>query len=401
MLSEAATLEHMVMCQYLYASFALKRNTSEGVSEDQLAAVRRWDKVITEVAEQEMLHLSLVNNLLISIGAAPYFGRPNFPLQSRYFPSRVRLVLMPLDEVALRHFLYLERPETMAIEDVPGFVREGMQASGGEIVPESQEFATIGQLYRGVEEGINFLAENYGEKEVFIGSQESQATAEHFGWKKLIAVKDLASAKAAIDTIVTEGEGARGDWRDAHFGKFVQILNEFLEIKKADPQFSPSRPALAAFTRLPGDAEIAELIDDEMTAKVSDLFNASYEVLLQVLSRFFLQVETSHEELSKLSGASIRLMVTVIKPLGTLLTTMPIGPHRPGLTAGPSFEMFRMSYLLPRSQAAWIVLHERALELTGFCSELARAPNAPKMLLAVEKALGNVVKMFEQSSTQT
>ncbi len=395
MLSEAATLEHMVMCEYLFASFALKRNSSEGVTSEQLEAIRRWDKVLTGIAEEEMRHLSLANNLLTSIGAAPHFGRPNFPLRSRYFPSRVRLVLMPLDEVSLRFFLYLERPEGMEVENVPGFQGEGSVATGESIVPEGQEFATIGQLYRGIEEGIKFLVENYGESQVFIGSPESQATAEHFGWKELTAVTDMASAQRAIDTIITEGEGARGDWKNAHFGRFLGILNEYQEFKRRHPGFSPSRPAFAAFTQLPGDADTAELIDNEFTAKVSDLFNASYEMLLQMLSRYFLQVETTKEELHLLADASIRVMVQVIRPLGTLLTTLPVGPHRPGLTAGPTFEMYRMSYLLPRNRAAWTILRERLLELTGYCSELARTPDAPKMLLAVEKSLGLAAKKFE------
>ena len=399
MLSEASTLEHMVMCQYLFASFALKRNVSEGITPEQLEAVRRWDRVITEVAEEEMKHLSLANNLLTAIGAAPHFGRPNFPLRSRYFPSSVRLALMPLDDVSLRFYLYLERPENVAVADVPGFDTSEARASGEEIVPEGQMFATIGQLYRGIEEGLKFLVENYGEKAVFIGSPESQATAEHFGWKELISVTDMQSAQRAIDSIVTEGEGARGDWKEAHFGKFLGILNEYTEIKAKDPAFNPSRPALAAFTQLPGDAETAEIIDDELTGKVSDLFNASYELLLQMLSRYFLQVETTNEELHLLAGVSIRLMVTVIKPLGTLLTTMPVGPHRPGLTAGATFEMYRMSYLLPRSRAAWAILRERLLELTGYCSELSRIPTAPKILLAVEKALGNQAKAFENFVT--
>ena len=395
MLSEAATLEHMVMCEYLFASFALKRNTTEGVTQEQLEAIRRWDKVMTDIAEQEMLHLSLANNLLTAIGAAPHFGRPNFPLRSRYFPSQVRLVLMPLNEVSLRFFLYLERPESMAIESVPGFQGEGSSSSGEGIVPEGQEYATIGQLYRGIEEGLKFLVETYGEGRVFIGSPDSQATSEHFGWERMVSVTDMASAQKAIDTIVTEGEGARGEWKNAHFGKFLEILNEYQEFKRTDPAFSPSRPAFAAFTQLPGDSETAELIDNELTAKVSDLFNAAYEVLLQILSRYFLQVETSKEELHILADASIRLMVQVIKPLGSLLTTLPVGPHRPGLTAGPTFEMYRMSYLLPRSRAAWYILSERLIELTGYCSALATVPDAPKMLLAIQKSLGLVAKRFE------
>ena len=42
---------------------------------------------------------------------------------------------------------------------------------------------------------------------------------------------DLASARRAIDTIVEQGEGARGEWRDAHFGRLLGILDEFLALK--------------------------------------------------------------------------------------------------------------------------------------------------------------------------
>ena len=56
MLSEAATLEHMVMCEYLFATFSLKREVSEGVTAEQLAAIKRWERTVSLVARQEMLH---------------------------------------------------------------------------------------------------------------------------------------------------------------------------------------------------------------------------------------------------------------------------------------------------------------------------------------------------------
>lgn len=395
MLCEAATLEHMIMCEYLFTSFSLKRNVSEGVTPEQLDSIRKWDRVICGVAEQEMLHLSLANNLLTSIGGSPYFGRPNFPYGSRYFPSNVRLVLLPLNETSLRHFLFLERPEAMAIEDVPGFQTVLAAPVGGKIVPEGQEFATVGQLYRGIEEGFRFLAEAYGEKQLFIGNAHDQATEEYYGWKELTAVTDLASAQRAINEIITEGEGARGDWKEAHFGKFLGILDEFMEMKRKDPGFDPARPTLAAFVRPPSDVESPELIDDELTGAIADLFNASYEVLLQVLNRFFLQVDTSKEGLTILSDVSVKLMVTVIRPLGVLITTLPVGRHRPGLTAGPAFEMFQMNYLLPKGQAAWIILRERLLELAGNAAEISRRPEAPKMLLTVQRTLGLMAKSLE------
>ena len=395
MLCEAATLEHMIMCEYLFASFSLKRSVSEGVTPEQLDSIKKWDRVICGVAEQEMLHLSLANNLLTSIGGSPYFGRPNFPYRSRYFPSYVRLVLLPLNETSLRHFLFLERPEAMSIEDVPGFQSVIGNPVGGKIVPEGQEFATVGQLYRGIEQGFAHLAESYGEKRLFIGNAHDQATEEYYGWKELTAVTDLASARKAIDEIITEGEGARGDWKEAHFGRFLGILDEYRELKRKDPNFEPTRPTLAAYVRPPGDVESPELIDDEMTGAVADLFNASYEVLLQVLTRFFLQVDTTKEGLTALSGVSVKLMVTVIRPLGTLITTMPVGSHRPGLVAGPTFEMYQMNYLLPRGQAAWIILRERLLELANNAAELSTRPNSPKMLLAVQRTLGLMAKSLE------
>jgi Ferritin-like len=63
-LSEAAALEHMILCEYLFAAFSLKREVSEGVTAAQLEAIKRWERVVALVATQEMLHLALVSNLL-------------------------------------------------------------------------------------------------------------------------------------------------------------------------------------------------------------------------------------------------------------------------------------------------------------------------------------------------
>src|SRR2546421_8117559 len=111
LLTEAGQLEHMIMCQYLYAEFSLKEGEGERLSGEQAEAVARWRKLLRGIAVEEMLHLSLVSNVMASIGAAPTFTRPNFPQRSRYFPSTVPLDLLPFGERALKHFLYLERPD--------------------------------------------------------------------------------------------------------------------------------------------------------------------------------------------------------------------------------------------------------------------------------------------------
>jgi hypothetical protein len=48
----------------------------------------------------------------------------------------------------------------------------------------------------------------------------------------------------------------------------------------------------------------------------------------------------------------------------------PVGPSAPGMTAGPSFEMYRTGYILPHRHAAWVVIHERLLDLAANCVSL-------------------------------
>src|SRR6266852_7571680 len=150
MLCEAAELEHGIMCQYLYAAFSLKQSEAEGLNAEEAAAVNRWRKRISHVATQEMLHMSLVQNLLSAIGAAPHLSRPNYPQPASHYPAGVHLALLPFGEEALRHFMFLERPEGMALHDAEGMAavsRAAHLVQAGDIVPRGQDFATVGHLY--------------------------------------------------------------------------------------------------------------------------------------------------------------------------------------------------------------------------------------------------------------
>jgi hypothetical protein len=120
MLCEAAELEHGIMCQYLFAAFSLKQGEAEGLSGAELAAAARWRTQVSRVATQEMLHLALVHNLLSAIGAAPHMARPNLPAPASHYPAGVQLALLPFGEQALRHFMFLERPEGMDLADADG-----------------------------------------------------------------------------------------------------------------------------------------------------------------------------------------------------------------------------------------------------------------------------------------
>ena len=173
LLGQACELEHGLMCEYLYAQFSLKRGLDEGLTPDQLGRVQAWETALISVIKQEMLHLALSTNILTAIGAAPHFERPNFPILSRWYPPGVQIALAPFGERALRHFIYLERPEGMALDDAAGLAaaRHARPLTAGEaaLVAVPQEWRTVGHLYRGIEAGLAYLCSRYGEGAVFVG----------------------------------------------------------------------------------------------------------------------------------------------------------------------------------------------------------------------------------------
>ena len=398
MLCEAAELEHGIMCQYLFAAFTLKQNEGEGLTGEELAATRRWRSVISHVATQEMLHLALVQNLLSAVGAAPHLVRPNFPHPASHYPAGVHLALLPFGEQALRHFMFLERPEGMDLHDADGLAAFGRAVPhmlASDIVPRGQDFATVGHMYRSIEAGFARLCAKYGEDWLFVGPERAQATQEYFGWPQLISVTDLASAQRAIDEILEQGEGPRGHWENAHFGTFVEILDEFEAALAANRGLQPARPVLPVNVR-PCDRDVdVPLADDPVTAKVMDLFNVAYEILLQILERFFAHTDETDAQLKTLADATMGLMFGAIKPLGDLITTLPAGPSYPGANAGPSFELFYESdYLLPHRHAAWALLTERLGVAADFCREIIAGkpgdgqPGAARQLTAALQPVG-------------
>jgi len=382
LLIEAAQIEHMIMCQYLYACFSLKTDPDEGLTAEQAEAVARWQETMTGIAIEEMLHLALVMNVMTAIGAAPSLSRPNFPRHSQFLPPGVEFALLPFGADALTHFLYLERPEGMERMDAAEFVPAAPPpepVGQAEVMPRIQGFSTVGHLYRGIEQGLSDLADRLGQRVLFVGEPRAQATPDRFRWPQLIAVTDLASARAALDEIIEQGEGARGDWRPAHYGRFFGIWNEYQKLRQQDPSFEPARPVMPAFTQQPFDIDEPQpQPTDAVTREVAELFSLGYEVLLQVLTRFFTHTDETDEQLDALVQAAFGLMTGVLRPLGTALTRLPAGPENPGRTAGPAFQMYyQMGNFVPWRDAAWVLLSERAAVLSRQCAETGTHDGVP------------------------
>lgn len=366
LLSQAAELEHSLMAQYLFAAFSLRSEPGPGLTAIQLEAVERWRSVILAISAEEMLHWALVQNLLIAVGSAPYVSRPHMPHQAKGYPPGIQLRLLPFGDAALQHFVYLERPEGMDMSDGEGFMPAGptpAPMTPDELQPRGQFFTTQGYLYGAIEDGIAGLAERMGENRLFIGPRFHQSDAPHV-WPELVPITDVASARRTIVRIVEQGEGARGDWDTAHYGRFLAVLEEYRAMRAADPSFEPAYPAVAAGVRGVEGIEPDVYITDRVTAAVSDVFNAVYDVLLQIIARYFAFGHETDEQRHVLSDVGITLMFVAIKPLGLLLAGMPVGVDHPNETAGANFQLaYRASFLLPHRRSAWIRFSERLDEI--------------------------------------
>src|SRR4029079_9101103 len=131
-----------------------------------------------------------------------------------------------------------------------------------------------------------------------------------------------------------------GECRARPSARLLGILDEYLEFKRADPDFEPARPVVAANVRQQATGIAMPIITDPGTIRCMDLLNVTYEVLLQLLSRYFAHTDETPEQLQVLADVSVGLMYTAIKPLVAAVTSLPIGPDSPGVTAGPGFELF-------------------------------------------------------------
>jgi hypothetical protein len=368
LLTEAAELEHALMCQYLYAALSMKRRIEEGVSWQQLELMRRWEASIMLICRQEMEHLGLVCNLLTSIGEAPWLTRPNLPLAPRHYDLEVESKLERLTEETLVRFALFEIPDA----DIEPPDRELLaQALGQEIDP--QRYQTIGRLY----DEIAQLFEQLGEP-LFIGPPGAELattdvipvplrgislpnTARIYD-VELVPVTGLASALAVVEQIVAEGEGAPGSSAESHFKRVLAILREFRSERERDPAFDPAR----AVTAHPDP----HAITDRRTRRVSQLFDDAYATLLLLLMRFFAHSDERTAELTGLQRAAFfPMMTTVIRPLAEVLTLLPTGDGAG--TAGPAFRFTRNITLIPHREAAWQVIQDELDALTAAAEDLS------------------------------
>ena len=403
LLTEAAELEHGIMCCYLFPAFSMKRGVEEGISEEQLGFVRRWRRTILQMSVEEMLHMCLACNLLTAVGGAPHLRRPNLPVSPKAYPPSFKLELVPFCRQSLENFIFIERPEDL---------EPGAGASTGlgspfppppklsDIFSSAREYQNQGRLYRGIEDGLQYLSQKYGEDRLFLGPPKAQIGGVYFILPGLNPVIDLTSAEAALQGIIVQGEGGRGVSKDSHHGRFVAIQEEYEQVLREDPTFEPARPVMSnPYSMLPKDVGIdgeVNLLEDPLSIDISNLFDGCYEILIQVLGRLFTHGEESEDQLTQLSEITEGLMVDVIGPLGDALTRLPAGPSHLGLMAGPSFRFSRDVNTPPHGDAARALFVERFKELSAYCGFLEPKGSLSSVLARVRASLGRYAAQLEK-----
>jgi len=359
-LAEAAELEHNFMCLYLYAIFGLKRHMSEGVSAEELAALEKWRTTILGIGLEEMSHLALVSNLFIALGCTPHFSRPNFPAFPGMYPEGIIVELAKFDMDTLDHFIFLERPRSMELKDGKTFsadVHYDRVAPKGRLMAYAGDYSTVGDLYEALRDAIEYLCDKIGEKELFCGDPAQQIGPLDSPLPGLIIIKDKATAFKAMDTIITQGEGALQE-QGSHFERFSTIKREYEDLLKKNPKFEPSRPvARNPVMRVPLDKEHRVLVDEPLAAQFIDLSNALYMFMLKSL----VQVYSIENRPSAQKKEMLEIAFTMMHTMGIIgetLTYMPASSSRPGINAGMSFAMNRFTASLS-SKGELVIMNER------------------------------------------
>ena len=379
LLTEAAEVEHNILCSYLYAAFSMKIGTEDGLTEREAEVVAQWRKTVLGVAVEEMGHLAIVNNLLVAVGGSPHFDRPNLPLAPGYHPSCFVVRLTPFDEATLDHFIYLERPEEAPLGDPEQFdaVAELPREPPSErLTPHAADYETIAQLYQAIREMLGSLVQQRG-GEAFVNSTDAgQLDPEIMDMPGLAVITDLPSALRALDTIVEQGEGAPHARDDSHFARYNGIKREWEELKKSNPDFVPAFPAAQdPVMRRPVDpGERVWIIQPDAVLRL-DLANAMYAQVVTLLVQSY---DPASDKDTRRAFVDVAiLLMQGVSVLGQALARLPANPDRPGVNAGLTFAVPRNLGLRPPCSALSTIL-ERLEELRDTYEEfLGTDPESP------------------------
>ena len=324
-LNIAAQLEFSTIPPYLCALWSIKDPSAPAAS------------TIRHVVQEEMIHMSLALNMLVSLGDrfAPAIADagfvPKYPGQlAGGVHEGLTVQLAGLTPDALRVFLEIESPGTdpkTAVESLAKAIEED-PAEGGD--------ATIGEFYSVIRSAFETLDPEY--------HIDRQLTGP-LSW---VPITRLSDVERAIDLIIDQGEGsAKGPSEYpydpakpielSHFYRFLELY-EGRRIRPLDPEGKtwgfgdaiehpecfPMAPVPAGGWSGPGSTAPARVIE------LCTRFNTDYTAVLKHLDRAW-----SNGDQGELVHA-IERMFALEAPARELMTT-PIEGDPEGRHYGPDF----------------------------------------------------------------
>ncbi|WP_305857724.1 ferritin-like domain-containing protein [Balneatrix alpica] len=283
LLQSALALEHATIPPYLTMLYTLPSQTQWQVVE-----------IIRSVVVEEMLHFSLVANVLNAIGGEPQIASPGFmpdyPAALPYGIDGIRVSLFGFSHEGVEQGMAIERPAVIDPLKVASFRRNEM---------------TIGEFYAFIEARLRAAVARYGEQAVFCGDPSRQIPPHAFyydGGGGILEVHNLKQALQALQLIVDQGEGTpdsewtgplseeEGGFREvAHYYRFQQLqLGRLYQPgdKVNHPSGSKLEVPWQGAIQVPVDMKLADYPEGEVRQAVYR-FNQRYCQLLAQLQLAF------------------------------------------------------------------------------------------------------------------
>ncbi|MFK0257917.1 ferritin-like protein [Streptomyces sp. NPDC090445] len=284
-LQAALEVEHLTIPVYMTGMYTIRPGTNRAAYYG-----------IRAVLVEEMLHMTLVANLLNAVGGTPKVGTgfvAEYPAKLPFSGDSVPAIgLQHFSPAALKTFLRIEQPREMTPDAARG--------SG---------WTSIGQFYEAIRSGLEYLVETLGHDAVFPGTKPGhQVGPEDFynSGGEVFPVLDLATAELAVKTISEQGEGVgAGIWNSndllfgeqrelAHYFRFNEIYTGRSYGLHDRPDDQPSGPLIDVTWDdaypIHGDSKVADYRKFAGTSGVYDqavAFNSRYAVLLRYLDSAF------------------------------------------------------------------------------------------------------------------
>lgn len=278
LLLSAIRLEHAIIPPYLTAAYSLTFGTNT-----------RIRNAITAIAEEEMLHMAILTNILNAIGGRPEFDRPDFvPNYPGTLPMSIGEGLVVglkkfSKELNQDVFMKIEEPENPL--NFPGPLED--------VVP--MEFATIGEFYRTLIERITELGDA-----IFTGDPARQVFGNSAGFPpgRLFPITDAATAALALRQVVREGEGTEKlptdeQGQKAHYYLFSEIdrgrqLKQDATVPEGFSYTGTPLPfAAGQVLNVPDNPKAEDYPVGSAARAAVDAFNRSYSDMLRSMQRTF------------------------------------------------------------------------------------------------------------------